>query len=320
MKRRFFGVPVALAVTALLATGCASANGSPASSSGVELHNLTVAAVPAADSAGLYIAQQRGLFAAEGLHVTIKAEVSSATEIAGQLKGQFDVTDGNYVSYILANAQQHAGLEILAAGSIMEQGSQEVLIPADSSIRTIADLKGKTIGVNVLNNIGTVLVDAMLRDNGISSRDVHFVAIPFPEMATALKKHQVDAAWLPEPFITGAEQTVGAQPVTDLDMGATQALPISGYVVTKAWANKYPKTAAAFRKALEEAQRIADTDPAAVEKAMVAYSDVSATAASVMASPDFPLNTDPVLIQRVSDLMAEFGLLRTPYNVTQMIP
>jgi NitT/TauT family transport system substrate-binding protein len=318
MKRRFYGASVALAVTAVLAAGCASAGGS-ASSSGVELHNLTIAAVPADDSAGLYIAQQRGLFAAEGLHVTIVPAISSAKVIADQLAGKYDITDGNYVSYILANAQQHADLQILAAGSIMEPRCQEILIPADSPITSLAGLRGKRIGVNVLSNIGTVLLDAALKANGISPGDVHLVPIPFPAMASALKKHQVDAAWLPEPFITGAEETVGAEPLADLDVGAAQNLPIAGYVVTKTWLQKYPKTAAAFRKALIEAQRIADTDPAAVEKAMVAYSGVSATAAAVMAEPDFPLDTDSVLIQRISDLMMQSGLLRTAYPVKQMI-
>lgn len=85
-------------------------------------------------------------------------------------------------------------------------------------------------------------------------------------------------------------------------------------------AAQVPKTAAAFRKAIEEAQRIADTDPGAVEQAMVAYSHVTPTAAAVMATPQFPLDTDPVLLQRVANLMQEFGLLHKPYNVSPMIP
>jgi NitT/TauT family transport system substrate-binding protein len=319
MIRRFYAIPMALTVTALLAAGCASSGGATATAPGVELHDLTIAAVPAADSAGLYIAAQRGLFAAEGLHVKIVPAISSAVVIQDQLDGKYDITDGNYVSYILANAQQHANLQILAAGSIMEPRCQEILIPVGSSIRTISGLRGKRIGVNVLNNIGAVLVGATLRDYGMSLADVHLVPIPFPDMAAALKKHQVDAAWLPEPFITGAEETVGAEPLADLDAGAAQALPIAGYVVTKTWLEKYPKTAAAFRKALVEAQRIADTDPAAVEQAMVAYSGVSATAAAVMAEPEFPLGTDPVLIQRVANLMVQSGLISKPYQVKQMI-
>jgi ABC-type nitrate/sulfonate/bicarbonate transport system substrate-binding protein len=53
--------------------------------------------------------------------------------------------------------------------------------------------------------------------------------------------------------------------LVDLDQGATTAFPVEGYVVTKQWAVKYPHTLAAFYKALEEGQQIADTSRAAVD-------------------------------------------------------
>ena len=103
MIRPFFRISAAAAVMALLATGCASADGS-AAPSGLEKTNLVVAAVPAADSAGVYIAEQDGLFAAVGLHVKIVPAISSETVIKDQLEGQYDVTAGAYPSYILADA------------------------------------------------------------------------------------------------------------------------------------------------------------------------------------------------------------------------
>ena len=324
MIRPFFRIPAAAAVIALLATGCASAGGS-AAPAGLEKTNLLVYAVPAADSAGLYIAAQEGLFAAEGLHVTIKAAISSETVFQQQLAGKIDVSGGAYPSYILADAKDHADLKILAAGSIMQPRNQMIMVTSGSPIRTIQDLKGKTIAINAPDNILQMLVSAALRDNQMSPKQVHFVwNIPFPLMLGVLQSHQwkgahVDAVSLPEPFVTGAEESIGAQPLTDEDVGAAQGLPISGYIVTKAWAQKYPGTAAAFLKALEEAQRIADTNPKAVEKALVQYSGVTPTEAAVMAVPSFPLNTDPVLIQRVADLMTEFGFLQGTYNVRQMI-
>ena len=324
MTRPFFRIPAAAAVIALLAAGCASADGS-AAPAGLEKTSLVVAAVPAADSAGVYIAQQDGLFAAEGLHVTIEPAISSETVFQQQLAGKIDVSAGAYPSYIQADAVDHADLEILAAGSIMQPRNQMIMVTAGSPIRTIQDLKGKTIAINAPNNILQMLVSAALRDNGMSPKQVHFVSdIPFPAMLGVLQTHQwhgvrVDAVSLPEPFVTGAEESMGAQPLADEDVGAAQGLPISGYIVTKAWAQKYPKTAAAFLKALDQAQRIADTNPKAVEKAVEQYSGVSPTQAAVMAVPSFPLNTDPVLIQRVADLMKQFGFLQAKYDVKLMI-
>lgn len=319
MIRPLFRIPVAAAVVALLAAGCASANGS-AAPTGLEQTNLVVAAVPAADAAGVFIAEQDGLFSAEGLHVKIDLAVSSADVITNQMEGKYDVTMGAYPSYISADAKQHADLEILAAGSIMQPRNQVLMIPPDSPIRSIAQLKGKTIAVNASQNIVQLLVSALLADNGMSYKTVHFRIIPFPNMAQALRTHQVAAAAMPEPFVTAAEEQVGAQPLADEDVGAAQNLPIAGYVVTKKWAQKNPRTAAAFLKALDEAQRIADTNPKAVEKALEKYSGVNATEAAVMAVPSFPLNTDTVLIQRVADLMKQYGYLPPQgYDVGQII-
>jgi len=301
----------------LLAAGCGG--GSTGQVGAVEKRNLTVAIVPAVDSVGVYIAVQRGFFAAEGLHVKIVPATSSSTVIVGQLTGRYDVTNGNYVSYILAAAQQHADLRILAEGSIMEQHTQAVLVQAGSPIKTVAQLKGKSIGVNVPNNIGTLLVSSTLGVYGIKPSQVRFVPIPFPQMAAALKAHQVDAAWLPEPFITAAQTATGANVLFDTDQGATQNLPISCYVVTQSWEEQYPSTAAAFERALVKAQAVADTNRTAVERAMVAFTGVSSDAAALIADPNYPLRIDHGRIQRVADLMLRFGLLKQSFNVTPMI-
>jgi NitT/TauT family transport system substrate-binding protein len=309
------GVAVA---AALLIAGCVS-DGKPARPGAVEKPDLTVAAVPSLDSAGLYIAEQRGLFAAQGLHVKIVPVRSSTTAMSGQLAGTYDVTVGGYVSYILAEALHHTDLRILAAASMLRPFSQEVVVPAGSPIQTVAALKGKSIAVNVLDNIGMLLVSSALEDGGLSPADVHFVAIPFADMAAALQAHHVDAAYLPEPYITSAEMTIGAQPIIDTDQGSTVDFPISGFVVTQAWAHKYPRTAAAFQRAIVAAQAIAGTSLAAVQKSTVAFTGASRMAAALMAPPQYPLSADPVVIQRVCDLMFRFGMLQVAFDVRPML-
>src|SRR6266699_6526320 len=118
---RVLSVAAGLAGT-LLTASCASRGGMAAA--GVEKPDLVAAVVPAVDSAGFYIAQQDGLFAAEGLHVKIVPAISSETVITGQLQGKYDVTQGNYVSYIQAEVEQHARLRILCESSVMQPRTQ----------------------------------------------------------------------------------------------------------------------------------------------------------------------------------------------------
>jgi NitT/TauT family transport system substrate-binding protein len=320
--------PAAALAVGLLAAGCSggSATGGSSSAGPVEKHDLNVAAVPAGDAAALYIAQQRGLFAAQGLHVNISPAISGATTIGGQLGGKFDVTMGNYVSYLQNDSEQLSGaskandpFEVLAAGSIMLANNQVMLTRAGSPIHSVADLKGKKIGVNVKGNIGFLLMSALLKANGLNPNQVTFVPVEFPAMGAAIQKGTVDAAWMPDPFVTSDEQQYGEQPLADLNQGAVAGLPIAGYMVTRNWVHKYPHTAEAFRRAIIEAQRIADTNPTAVQQGVMAYAHVTKQVAALMSFANYPVDTDPVPIQRVADLMQQFKVTTTRLNVMPYI-
>jgi NitT/TauT family transport system substrate-binding protein len=320
--RRVAGLAVLVSLAAL-AAGCSG--GGSAAPGGLEQTNLSVEAVPAVDSAGLYIAQQRGLFTAEGLRVTILPATSGKTAINGQLGGHFAVTSGNYVSYILANAApQRVGLKkaadfrVLAPGSIMEANNQDIMVLPSSNIKTVSELKGKRIAVNVTQNIGQLLVSSILSDNAVPASSVHFVPIPFSQMTKALQDHQVDAIWAPEPFITESEENAGAIPLADSDQGTTENLPISGYMVTASWLKKNPNTAAAFRRALVRAQAIAATDPAAIQQGMEAFAKVPAKTASIEAVPQFPTQSNAALLGRLEALMLHFNMINQEYSVSQM--
>ena len=166
------------AAAALLAAGC-SGSGGPGAVGGLEKTTLKIAAVPAMDSAGLYIAQQRGFFAQEGLHVQILPATSSADVISQQLAGKWDITAGAYPSYIAADENQHANLKVLVAGLTMAPNVQEIVVPAGSKITKMSQLSGQTVYLNAKNNIGQLLVDSMLQDNAVPGK-VNFAVRAVP--------------------------------------------------------------------------------------------------------------------------------------------
>ncbi len=306
------------AAAALLAAGCSGSGGS-GSVGPLEKTNLVVAAVPAMDSAGLYIAQQRGYFAQEGLHVTIEPAISSADVIKKQLAGTYDITAGAYPSYILADEAHHANLKVLVAGSTMAPSVQQIVVPAGSPITKMSQLSGKTVTLNASNNIGQLLVESMLQDNAVPLGTVHFNAKPFPAMGALLAQHKITAAWLPEPFISEFEEKYGVEPLADANQGEAESLPIEGYVVTQSWLQKNPHTAEAFKIAMEKAQAVAATNLDEVQRAMTAFAGVPKLAAAVLPSPGFPTNTQAGPLQRVITLMVNFNLMSQGYNAANLI-
>jgi NitT/TauT family transport system substrate-binding protein len=205
-----------------------------------------------------------------------------------------------------------------------------------SHISSLSQLKGKLVGVNAPDNIDYLLDVSVLQENGIDRNNVKFPAradkafaatdgaIPFPDMASDLASGKIAAATMPEPFASIAEQQYGAVPLADLNQGATTDFPIEGYVVTKAWAEHNPNTLQRFLAALSDGQEIADTNRAAVESAFESLKqpqdgNVPSTIAAVMALDTYPIGIDQTRLQRVANVMHQFNLLPTAYQVQNMI-
>jgi len=325
-RMRILAPPLAIALLALSGCGGLSANAGSTSPNGLQKTTLNVAVVPAVDSAGFFVALHEGLFAKQGLTIHYTPAVSSELVISQQLDGKYDITGGNYVSFIQHYVVDHQPLEIVAEGSVMQQGAQAIYTMPGSKIKTLRELKGHLLGINAPLNINYLLAASVLTENGIRLNQVRFptAPIPFPTMAAALAAGKIDAAAMPEPFASAAEQQYGAVPLADLNQGATQNFPIQGYVATKSWVQQNPGTLHAFLTALSQGQEIADTSRGAVERAMEALKgpmngQIPPIVAAVMAVNIYPTSIDKIRIQRVADVMYQFGLLRSRFNVTPMI-
>lgn len=175
------------------------------------------------------------------------------------------------------------------------------------------------IGVNALRGVATLIVSSVLTEHGVPLSLVRFTAIPYPSMAAALAAHRVDAAWMVDPFLSEAQVTYGAVSVADGYQGATAGFPIAGFAVTDPWAKRYPATAAAFVRALDRGQRLADTSRPTVEAVLQRYIGISPHIAALAVTGSFPVGVSQAKMQRVADIMHQFGYPKQPFSVSPMI-
>jgi NitT/TauT family transport system substrate-binding protein len=295
-----------VAAGALLLAGCDS-GGTSHSSDGRT--RLTVAALPLADSAALYLARDRGLFAKEGLDVRIQPVQQSIQALPALLKGQVNViASANYVTYFQAYEKGTLDLRILAEGVRIAPHMMDVLVPKDSTLKSPADLAGKKVAVAVLNNIQSLTLNAIL-DARHAGRPV-YRQILFPQMGPALQKGQVDAVHAVEPFDTAVQRELGARVLLDGGSGPARGLPASGYVTTADFVKKNPKAAAGFRRAVEAASKLAAGDPAVVRAELPKYAKVTADQARSLHLPGYPATADPSALHRLVRLMRAQGMLK----------
>jgi NitT/TauT family transport system substrate-binding protein len=321
MRQKWIWILAVSLATALVTAACGSSAG-PAqpSGSGLEKTHLTVAALPIVDDAPLFLAIKKGYFRQQGLTVTPKIITQSTLALPDLLHGSVDIVGGgNYVSYMEGQASGTFSLKILVAGTECKPASFGVLALPSSGITSAAKLAGKTIAVNLTNNIQTLTANAALKADGVNPASVKYVVVPFPDMAAALKAGRVSAISVVEPFLSGAEQALGAKLVLSQCSGSLASFPLSGYFSTAAWAQQNPRTAAAFQRAMDKAQAYADANPAAVRQVLPTYTKVTAAAAAHLVLNSFPAALSAAQLQRVADLMHTGGVLKSPFTVQPML-
>lgn len=353
----------AVALTAAL-VGCSSSastgDGMTTAHIGkLEQSSITIAAVPTTDSSGLYVAEYDGLFEKYGLHVKIVPAISAESSINQLALNQIQILSGNYVSAIEAqinydnhvkpvnvpfppgptDAQISANLDVFAEASVMQPGFVGLFTGVNSPIRTINQLKGKTIGINAPGNVAYLLVAGFMAANGLpvpAPDDTKvWKIIPFPNMENALLQGKVNVAFLAEPFVSISEDTAGVTELTNMDQGATTAFPIQGYMATKSYARSHPNTMAAFETALEQGQQIATSNHTVAEAATVKYGLIpnmppstphlqqfAGQLATLLQFESYPVGpVDVTRLKRVANVMTQFGVFKIPsdFSVKELL-
>ncbi len=139
--------------------------------------------------AALFAAQYCGAYKDAGLDVSIVAPADPDSPPRLVAAGQADLA----VSYqTQLNMIDDHGLGLLRVATLVNRPLNTVMALGDSGIQSMADLKGRKIGVSV-GGVEEALLGAMLQANHLSLADVTVVKVNF-QMLPALMSHQLDAA------------------------------------------------------------------------------------------------------------------------------
>ena len=92
--------------------------------------------------------------------------------------------------------------------------AEAIVVPRDSALRSVADLKGRKIALNKGSNVHYLLVRA-LEKQGLAWRDIQPVYLPPADARAAFERGAVDAWVIWDPFLAAVEQQTGARVLQD---------------------------------------------------------------------------------------------------------
>lgn len=193
----------------------------------------------------------------------------------------------------------------------------------DSPIRTVADLRGKRIGINAYGSAVDLALRVRLKKENMDPRkDVQIVEIAFPNIGPALREKRIDCGVLILPFMNNELQKGGLRPVFD---GGDAFGPYSVifHVVTNEFLKSNRRAVQAFLEDYVHGLKWF-YDPANRKRAVELTAEFTKTPASVLDSyfmtpRDYYRDRDGCvsaeLIQRPVDAMHREGLIDRPVRI-----
>jgi sulfonate transport system substrate-binding protein len=216
---------------------------------------------------------------------------------------------------------QAGGARIRYVAAVKSDGNtQAIIVPQDSPIRTLADLKGKRIAFGKGSSAHNLLV-AALEKAGLAWSDITPAPLAPADATAAFVKGSVDAWSIWDPYLALAELKQNAR-VIAFDKDVHQ--PNAFYIAGSDFVEKYPALLARLNAVFASEGRWADTHHEEVAQAQAEATgvDIEAIRRFVDRSNYRVVPVDDEVIksqQAVADRFARVGLIPKPVNVREIV-
>jgi len=209
----------------------------------------------------LTIAEQRGYFKDEGLDVEIADFAGGARALQAVVGGSADVVSGAFEH----NINMQAKGQSMRAFVLQGRAPQIVLAVSTKAMpnyKTVADLKGKKIGVTAPGSSTNIMANYVLAQHGLKPSDVSFIGVGAAQGAVAaLRAGQIDAMSNLDPVITiltrGNDIRIisDTRDVAEADKVFGGPMPAGTLYAPVAFIEKNPNTVQALTNAIVRANK-----------------------------------------------------------------
>jgi len=160
--------------------------------------------------------------------------------------------DVGYVGEAPPIFAQAAGAQFVYIGNDPASPQAEaIVVPKDSPLRSVADLKGKKVALNKGSNVHYLLAK-LVEKAGLKLADLQVVYLPPADARAAFESRNVDAWVIWDPFLAAVEKQIGARVLAD---GKDVVNNHQYYLAQRDYALKNPKVVQAlFAASVEDGE------------------------------------------------------------------
>ncbi len=165
--------------------------------SGENTETVKIGYLPTDHDSALFVANATGMFKDAGIDVELYEYNNGGDMMSAMASGELDV---GYVGIPPVIYSISKGVPVKIVAGAQNEGSG--LLSHSSSVKSITDLKGKTIATPGEASIQSVLLKYDLKKHGLSTSDIESPTMKVSSMNDALKTDGIDAMLTYEPYVT----------------------------------------------------------------------------------------------------------------------
>ena len=238
--------------------------------------------------------------------------------------GALDISSWS-ANAVLSAAAEGVEMKLLASISKESQRgfSTTFYSKADSGIKTVKDMKGKTVAVNGFGTSGHLWVKAALERNGMTESDISLVPIRFPAMGESLAAGKIDVGMFPQPFAAMVEKQQKVNKV----FTAKDAAPFEEELMLIATKEDYLKkneaVVRAFLEDLQQATKFYAAKPKEARQMLIDAKFVRFSPEIYLTLQDYlhdeSLMVDAGALEKMQDLQIKAGFQKKRADVKALV-
>jgi NitT/TauT family transport system substrate-binding protein len=302
----------AVLITASVARGAAA--DAPFATIHVAITNINYDAVP------ILYALKTGAFQKAGLDVQLQRLASGSAITAAVAGGSVDIGKSS-ASPIITAIGRGIPLILIAPGAVYDEKAPNgaLVVLRDSPFRTAADMNGKFIGTQTLNDIAQTGTESWLDEHGGDSKTVRWVELPMTAAVAALEEGRIAGGVLTSPILDEALATGKTRILGPILSGVAPHFLFSVYFTTKEWAAAHRAEVKTFASVIIQSAAYTNVHHAEMIPLIAELMGATQSAVAHMTWPTGGTAVRAQDVQPVIDIGVKYKAIQNTYSAQDAI-
>jgi NitT/TauT family transport system substrate-binding protein len=287
------------------------------------LDQVTIAVEPLIGSAAVYLGAQEGIFAEEGIDLTINslpANSKAVVEMVAAGNADFGLSD---TLTLLVEHGAGTPIKVLsgAYSSTSDPNSDfaALVVKQDSPITTMTDIQGKDVSTAAPRSLDETVIQGMISDDGGNPAGVHFVKVLPSAAIAALESEEVDVAFLVEPYLSWAVEA-GHRVLSYPYVEYVNYLNVAAFFTSNETMESNPDLAKRFQAAVEKSLTFAQNNPQAARDIFATYTTTAEATRTTLIMPRFTQTIERPALEKLGATAMEHGIIFAEPDLDSLLP